>query len=182
MTLIPVGHGLDRRLDGGVPARTPGQYQRGWLVHVAHRFAESADQGGHVLARLQRAEERHVRLVPETQMIARGPYLRVRGHHEPLAIDPERDHRHPSTVSLGVPHQFVGGGLAVHHAFGGPPQRDAGPGTEETALGTEVQVRLGEEDGVVQRHHHRHPDRKRHRVVRCVHHLDAQPRHQSGQC
>ena len=90
-------------------------------------------------------------------------------------------HVHDPVVGACDPAQLPGRRGTGHHAQRGPAQRGSGPGPEEPGLDRRVQLRVGEEGGVVQGHHRGHRAGQRHRVVRTVQHVGPHPPDQPGQ-
>ena len=85
-----------RRVDGVVPALAAGEDENRWLVETRRNAAEGADQRGHVLARLEGAEEGDVRLVRrDAEPLPQLGHLGLGGRPEPLVVDAVRDHGDP---------------------------------------------------------------------------------------
>ncbi len=99
---------VQRPLHLAVPARLAGQHQRGRIRPADARLGEAADQRRHVLARLQRAEERHVVGIAEAEAVAHRPHLRRGRRMEPFGVHAVRhDVQHPR-IGGRDPNQFRG--------------------------------------------------------------------------
>ena len=158
----------------GPPARAAGQHEHG-LGLGPPQAGERPNQGGDVLAGLDRAEEEDVGAVG----VDAGPgHLGpVRpggglGRPEPGVVDAVGGHHHRPRrgTDLGQPP----GGRRAHadHRRGPAGGHPDGP-AEEDHLGPLVPLGVVEEGAVVDRHHHRHPSPLGHRVVGAV--VDRRP-------
>ena len=131
-----------------------------------HSFAPAADQVGHVLAWLERAEERDVLLRPEAEAQAHPLLLGVRRRVEDLLVDPVVGDVELGGIGVEDADHLVASRLARHDAARRAAQRRARRRPEERALDGRVHVGLGEEGGVMNGDDDGAPDPQRHRVMR----------------
>ncbi len=161
-----VRHRVQSPFHLAVPAGLTGEHQGRRGGAADHRLGEAPDQGRDVLARFQRAEERHVRRVPQRQRPPHGHDLVRRRRVEALGVDAVLGDVQDAAVGGRDAHQFVGRGLGRHHTQVRTAKRGAGPRAEEARLDRRVQHWVREERRVVQRHDRCGLAGQRKRVVR----------------